>query len=687
MYFATMTKRGSLVTEGVAKTPTIRRNFDHWADQAEMLGSPVSSRIFPLFPYVSRPDSMSTVNNIGYKVYVDHAAPHGGDGHSWSTAYNNLNELMNNPWLYYTCSCQKQVVHVYVRGEVTYPLYRYSAENEHKWGETIWDYKNYLVIHDAIFTWDTSVCIPFGTSPPLPYEGIDTVYVAFSGINFYNCTFTLIQQNGKDGIGIDDYGNGARGKAPSITCLIGGWRLYTTDEEGRDCLFHDYVYLKTCSIIIRQGNGGAGAKGSSDYERRTYGGYGGDTRMVVLLENASTGLLYYSKAILDECTVNVEFGSPGNGGDGADGIGGHGGDSGDVAPVMINAYKMYKCHISGTYAPTFHGGNGGSYTGNPDENSGGRGGHIYTDFPFGVYSGWCNHCTIDLTVDMQNAQAGDGGNGASGVDSSGNTITELGARGTPGQMDEPYNPVCNISYCANTTITIHKVHHGTGLYTMGGRVLLSLDDCYKSKLNIIDDLKFGLKESPSQSYTPTFYLPSYSVACGNCTDVDVTFTFTKNAITLPSYGNLYEVNAAGDRAQYSLGGCVGGPYNNHNDLYLMIEGNPTFPSSYSADGTYGMRVKMSKPPVFYGGYPSGGSIWAYGVVVHGADGLDEEFNDDYIRGHEGGDASNSFTFNGLNVSAGTPGKGTYSANDGRFIPEAPYTINSTTSKDVEITFI
>lgn len=682
MYIANMTRRGSLVTEGAAKTPTTRRHFVHRPGTLDILGSPEIHYVFPLFPYVAKKDNLLTINNIGHKLYVDHSAKGGGDGYSWSTAYNNLNELLNSPWLYYTCACQKQVVHVYVRGEVTYPLYRYSSENEHEWGSEILDYKNYLVIHDATFTWDTSVCVPYGTGAPLGYSGIDTVYVAFYGINFYNCTFTLIQQNGKDGIGIDDDGDGARGKAPSITCLIDGWNLYTTDGDGRDCLFYYHVYLKKCNITLHQGNGGAGAKGSADYGRRTYGGQGGDTRFVVLVEAIGNLGGDRGGAILDECTVNVEFGSPGNGGDGADGIGGHGGDSGDVAPVVINAYKMYKCNISGTYAPTFHGGNGGSYMGNPDDNSGGRGGNIYTDFPFGVYSRWCNYCIVDLTINMENAEAGNGGNGASGVDSSGNTITELGARGTPGSADEPYNSVCNISYCANTAITIHKVHHGTGLHTFGGHVSLSLADCYKSKLNIIDDLKFGLKESNSQSHTPGFYLPSYSVACGNCTDVDVTFTFTKNAITLPSYGNLYKVNAAGNRAQYSLGACVG-----DRGLYLMIEGNPTFPSSYSADGTYGMRVKMSKPPVFYGGYPSGGSNNVYGVVVHGADGLDEEFKDDYMRGHEGGDASNSFTFNGLNVSAGTPGKGTYGANDGRLVPEAPYTINSTTSKDVEITFI
>ena len=284
---------------------------------------------------------------------------------------------------------------------------------------------------------------------------------------------------------------------------------------------------------------------------------------------------------------------------------------------------------------------------------------------------------------MENVKAGDGGAGASGTDKYGNTITELGARGTPGGIAESYNSIFVFQYCANTTLNIHRVHYGTGLHISGGTITISVLDCFKSKINIVDDLNFELKEATTTSYRPEFYTPSYHITCVGCTDVDATLTFTKSTITLPDYGNLYWVNASGDRARYSVGGSVG----TQQEMPLMIGGNPTFPSSYSSNGTYGMRVTMSKPLVFYGGYPSGGSNGAYGVVVHGADGLDKEYKGEYVNWQKGGDASNEFTYNGLHVSAGTPGKGTYDAPDGRLVPESPYTINSTTSKDVEITFI
>lgn len=284
---------------------------------------------------------------------------------------------------------------------------------------------------------------------------------------------------------------------------------------------------------------------------------------------------------------------------------------------------------------------------------------------------------------MENVKAGDGGAGASGTDKYGYTVTELGARGTPGIIVESYNSVFEFQYCANTTLNIHKVHYGTGLRIFGGTITISVLDSYKSKINIVDDLNFELKESTSTSYSPIFYAPSYHITCTGCTDVDATLTFTKSTITLPDYGNLFRVNAVGDRAEYSEGGSAG----TQHEMLLMIGGNPTFPSSYSSNGTYGMRVTMSKPPVFYGGYPAGGGINPYGIVVHGADGMDKEWKGEYREWQKGGNASNEFTYNGLHVSAGTPGKGTQNAPDGKLIPESPYTINSTTSKDVEITFI
>ena len=674
MYIANMTKRGSLITAERGKLAT--RNRISSIDVIAALGYPSDLlKKYPIFPSTS---AEFTINNIGYKFYVDHSAPDGGDGLSWATAYNNLNSALSDPFLFYTCTCQRQVVHLYIRGVIDYPIYvRVNSSSF----ESIFFY-NYLVIHNGVFEFHTDKMTFSGSA----YSGIWCINVC--GVVFKDCSFTLIQQDGKSA---STYGE--VGHAPEIKYINSYGEESTTDNVR--IFAGNYIYLKSCSIHLKQGSGGNGYEGkpnTDSYNDRCGSAGGNSGRIGIFIDNRRT--------ILDTCAISIESGNPGSGGRGAPAYkneygfnkpAGNGGNTGVAERVRIDAFKIYNCEINHMYAPTHKGGDGGD-TGELTGIDAGTGGSAYTSGNLYIRTNWCNKCVFNIVEDYSNVSAGNGGYAPSYEYDWGDQgyvtwhNSNMGAAGSVvayGASDLSFGTL------ANSSISLKILHNGAGNWVQCVEMGFAITDCANTAIVLENKGEYTpIKQVSKDAACFAYDLPEVYLACDRCTNVDVVINLP-NDITLPDGGDMYFERTYRDGRKEQAFTRGGASTRNGDSRWGLIDFDYysafKFPSSYCPEGEYGMRVTISSPPTITAGYPAG-SAEGWGMRGIGRDGHPNASGNSMEA--RGGNGTPSFTYYGTQFEAGSAGKGTNGASDGSLIPSDPYVIDYYTGdKDIEITFI
>ena len=629
-----------------------------------------------IFPYAdtNRPPSRArdnfTVNLIGYKCYVDHNAPSGGDGLSWDTAFSNLNEALANPYLYYTCVCQCQVVHLYVRGVVDYAVIPGKTDTS----IDIISYYNYLVIHDATFS--------YASASVTPYSGM---YVYISGINFINCTFSLIQKDGESGSGTSNDGSGNPGSAPDSISLF----------AGSSYVFH------SCPITVVQGRGGDGANGinpptDAPYTRGGNGGNGGDGGVITLGDFPSNN---NRTAVFYKCTFNIVVKCGGKGGNGSDAnFGGNGGDGGEAGRIDFCAHKMYDCNMVINITPTSAGGNGGSgspYTDGRVSNPGrgGDGGTGCAHNPIELDVKYVNKCSFNFILNAANASGGDGGyhpdytsyfyKSDGSVDY---TITSKEYNGVPGVMYTSLNlNFGDSSVLKNSEVSAEIAHSGGGSKVDIGNIDVYIRDCYNTTIKLHNDGKFSPKIRKTTD-TACFSAEMGSmyltvISCSNTTAEISWGTFSD----LPDGESVYTKSKEA-YPHYSLGGYIyGGEFTQY--AWLSVKSN-RFPSNFIGKGDYGLNVTVHKPAAITQGSPGSGGVVG-GIQTNGSDGVPS------IGSYsvDGGNATNAFTWHNWNSPAGTPGTGVHGVEgssegeDGTLRGYTEYNSNVTEKDHVTISFV
>lgn len=591
-------------------------------------------------------EEIGTVNCIGYKVYVDHEKTKSGDGLSWETAYANLNDLLNDPVLHYTCVSQRQVIHAFVRGEVNYPIYSTSLGSR----RAVLAYYGYLVIHDCTFYYDlrvdsSSLCATYG-------EDILSC-ISVSGLVFHSCHFTVIQPDGIKGTdGVDneegtsgiDGGNGG-------DSLTKGVYLGETESDDRPMystevalVCGDCAYFYECTFDFTCGNGGDGGKGAIAYSasssRGGNGGSGGNGGQIHIMKSGACAL--------HTCAYTVNVGRSGNGGAGGDAyVAGNGGSASAAYSITITILpytslelrsKAFGCTFIINNAPVQHGGNGGQSA--LAGRRGGYGGHCDVPLEIEAY-GNINKCTFTLLQDLAQCAGGEGGEHTYTQDNG----TTIDAAGDSGSM------LSSLTFTGgrikNSHIQLNIPHNGQGGDLYGCAANVYLDAAFATTIGIHNTCKYTpLARIRNSAFE--LHVPEFSITITQASNVDAAIT-QENIDQLPDgvRQDKYVDDDGTVSYAYQKGGCISG------SNWLRVSASK-YATELSATQDYGLSVTVQKPGGVTCGYPSGGSYGgAFGYIVHGRDGR-ASWNNVVSRG---GDGSAAFTWMNWSAPAGTFGHG------------------------------
>lgn len=589
-------------------------------------------------------EEIGTVNCIGYKVYVDHGKTKSGDGLSWETAYANLNDLLNDPVLHYTCVSQRQVIHAFVRGEVNYPIYSTSLGSR----QSVLAYYGYLVIHDCTFYYDlrvdsSSLCATYG-------EAILSC-ISVSGLVFHSCHFTVIQPDGVKGTDGVDNEEGTSGTDGGVggDSLTKGVYLGETESDDRPMystevalVCGDCAYFYECTFDFTCGNGGDGGKGAIAYSanssRGGRGGTGGNGGQIHIMNSGACALY--------NCLYTITVGSGGNGGDGGDGYAaGNGGQASAAYSITILPYtssglrsKAFGCTFIINSAPVQHGGNGGQ--GALAGGRGGNGGSCGVTLEIKAY-GNVNECTFTVLQDLIQCSGGEGGEHTYTHDNG----TTIDAAGDSGRMQS------FITFTGgrikNSHIQLNIQHNGQGGELHGCVANVYLDAAFATTMGIHNTCNYTpLTRIRNSAFV--LYVPKFSITITQASNVDVAIT-QENIDQLPDgvRQDKYVDEDGIVSYAYQKGGCIAG------SNWLSV-GASKYATELSATQDYGLSVTVQKPGGVTCGYPSGGIYGsAFGYIVHGRDGR-ASWNNVVSRG---GNGSAAFTWMNWTAPAGTFGHG------------------------------
>lgn len=650
-----MTKRGSLAACGYGGALVPRRKLTSgYLSPLVSYTTGASGYALSLakgFPRagLSGIEEIGTVNCIGYKVYVDHGKTKSGDGLSWETAYANLNDLLNDPLLYYTCASQRQVVHAYVRGEVTYPIYATSLGARNG----VLSYDGYLVIHDCTFYYDLRLDSAFLCAT---YGAKLLSCISVSGLVFHSCSFTVIQPdgvNGTDGVANESGTSGTRGGNGGDSRTRG---IYLGETESDDAVMYsnevslvygDCAYFYECTFNFTCGNGGHGGKGATAYTATESvggrGGRGGNGGQIHIMKSGGACALY-------NCLYTITVGSGGNGGDGGDGYAaGNGGQSSAEYSIVIIPYgttkftsKAFGCTFTVNIVPTQHGGSGGKGVvvgGNHGEWGGNGGGcNVYLEI---IAYGNINKCTFTLLQDLAQCAGGEGGEHTYTYDNG----TTIDAAGDSGSMQSALT--FTGGRIKNSHIQLNIQHNGQGGELQECKAYVYLDAAFATTIGIHNACKYTpLTRIRNSAFV--LHVPKFSITIPQASNVDVAIT-QGNIDQLPD-GVRQDKYVDDDGAvsyAYQKGGCISG------SNWLSVSASK-YATELSATQDYGLSVTVQKPGGVTCGYPSGGIYGsAFGYIVHGRDGR-ASWNNVVSRG---GDGSAAFTWMNWSAPAGTFGHG------------------------------
>lgn len=648
-----MTKRGSLAACGYGGALVPRRKLTlSYLSPLVSYTTSVGGYALSLakgFPRagLSGIEEIGTVNCIGYKVYVDHGKTKSGDGLSWETAYANLNDLLNDPLLYYTCVSQRQVVHAYVRGEVNYPIHTTSLGARNG----VLEYCGYLVIHDCTFYYDlrvdsSSLCATAGNST--------LSCISVSGLVFHSCHFTVIQPDGIKGTDGVDNENGASGTdgGDGGGSLTKGVYLGETESADRPMystevalVYGDCAYFYKCTFDFTCGNGGDGGKGgkgatayAASSSRGGDGGNGGNGGQIHIMKSGACAL--------HTCAYTVNVGSSGNGGAGGDAyIAGDGREAAAAYSITILPYtsaklksKAFGCTFIINSAPVQHGGNGGQ--GALAGGRGGKGGSCNVTLEIKAY-GNVNECTFTVLQDLTQCSSGEGGEHTYTQDNG----TTIDAAGDSGSMQSSLT--FKGGRIKNSHIQLNIPHNGQGGEVHGCKVYVYLDAAFATTIGIHNACKYTpLTRIRNSAFE--LHIPEFSITIPQASNVDVAIT-QGNIDQLPDgvRQDKYVDDDGTVSYAYQKGGCILGRN------WLSVSASK-YATELSATQDYGLSVTVQKPGGVTCGYPSGGiSGNAFGYIVHGRDGRASWNNVVSI----GGNGSAAFTWMNWSAPAGTFGHG------------------------------
>lgn len=270
-------------------------------------------------------------------LYVDHSRESSGVGCSWNTAKKDLIDLFEDPAVAYNCFYAKQIVHVFVRGSVTYPLYTERHYVNSSNGYNSIRYGDCLIIHNVTFDYVNPTPINVDNDPSSAYP----VLMALYGVVFSNATVnidlpneTRVTENAQ-----------TNGYDATIQCSDGS-------ISNKICLFYGRISFANSTIQINGGKGGDGANGDQTHVDGAAGGHG----LNILLGD----LTLYASTL----TINVP--EPGNGGNGYSGpaASADGGNAGSFGAISFlgagYSVKLYNNSVVNILARTSaHGGDGG----------------------------------------------------------------------------------------------------------------------------------------------------------------------------------------------------------------------------------------------------------------------------------------------------------------------------------------
>ena len=647
---ANMTKRGSLAVCGYGGAFVARRHLTG-SYLSDMVSYTTGTNGYPAsiakgFPRagLSGIEEIGTINCIGYRVYVDHTKTESGDGLSWETAYANLNDLLNDPVLHYTCVSQRQVIHAFVRGEVNYPIYSTSLGSR----RSVLDYYGYLVIHDCTFYYDlrvdsSSLCATYG-------EAILSC-ISVSGLVFHSCHFTVIQPDGVKGTDGVDNEEGTSGTDGGMggDSLTKGVYLGETESDDRPMystevalVCGDCAYFYECTFDFTCGNGGDGGKGAIAYSasssRGGDGGSGGNGGQIHIMKSGACAL--------HTCAYTVNVGSSGNGGAGGDAyVAGNGGGASAAYSITILPYtssglrsKAFGCTFIINSAPVQHGGNGGQ--GALVGGRGGNGGSCSVTLEIEAY-GNVNECTFTVLQDLTQCSGGEGGEHTYTQDNG----TTIDAAGDSGAMSSYLT--FSGDRIKNSHIQLNVQHNGRGGDLHGCIMRVDLNASLYTTINMHNTCEYtSLLRRRDVAFT--LYVPRFVIEITQASNVDVVIT-QENIDTLPD-GVRQDKYVDGDGTvsyAYQKGGCISG------SIWLDISASQ-YATELSPTQDYGLSVTVNKPESVTCGYPGGGITGlAFGYIVHGRDGR-PSWNG-VVR--NGGNGSAAFTWMGWNAAAGTFGEG------------------------------
>lgn len=651
---ANMTKRGSLAVCGYGGALVPRRELTSgYLSPLVSYTTGASGYALSLakgFPRagLSGIEEIGTINCIGYRVYVDHTKTESGDGLSWETAYANLNDLLNDPVLHYTCVSQRQVIHAFVRGEVNYPIYSTSLGSR----QSVLDYYGYLVIHDCTFYYDlrvdsSSLCATYG-------EAILSC-ISVSGLVFHSCHFTVIQPDGikgTDGVDNEEGTSGTNGGRGGDS-LTKGVYLGETESDDRPMystevalVCGDCAYFYECTFDFTCGNGGDGGKGATAYTATESvggrGGTGGNGGQIHIMKSGACALY--------NCLYTITVGSGGNGGDGGDGYAaGNGGQASSEYSIVIIPYgttkftsKAFGCTFTVNIVPTQHGGSGGKGVvvgGNHGEWGGNGGGcNVYLEI---IAYGNINKCTFTLLQDLAQCAGGEGGEHTYTQDNG----TTIDAAGDSGAMSSYLT--FSGDRIKNSHIQLNVQHNGRGGELHSCIMRVDLNASLYTTINMHNTCNYTpLTRIRNSAFV--LYVPKFSITITQASNVDVAIT-QGNIDQLPD-GVRQDKYVDDDGAvsyAYQKGGCISG------SNWLSVSASK-YATELSATQDYGLSVTVQKPGGVTCGYPSGGIYGnAFGYIVHGRDGR-ASWNNVVSRG---GDGSAAFTWMNWAAPAGTFGHG------------------------------
>lgn len=650
---ANMTKRGSLAVYGYGGAFVARR---HLTDSylSDMVSYTTGTNGYPVsiakgFPRagLSGIEEIGTINCIGYRVYVDHTKTESGDGLSWETAYANLNDLLNDPVLHYTCVSQRQVIHAFVRGEVNYPIYSTSLGSR----RSVLDYYGYLVIHDCTFYYDlrvdsSSLCATYG-------EAILSC-ISVSGLVFHSCHFTVIQPDGvkgTDGVDNEEGTSGTDGGMGGDSLTKG---VYLGETESDDQPMYstevalvcgDCAYFYECTFNFTCGNGGHGGKGATAYTATESvggrGGTGGNGGQIHIMNSGACALY--------NCLYTITVGSGGNGGDGGDGYAaGNGGQASAEYSIVIIPYgttkftsKAFGCTFTVNIVPTQHGGSGGKgvvVDGNHGEWGGNGGGcNVYLEI---IAYGNINKCTFTLLQDLAQCAGGEGGEHTYTYDNG----TTIDAAGDSGNMQSSLT--FTGGRIKNSHIQLNIQHNGQGGELQECKAYVYLDAAFATTIGMHNTCNYTpLTRIRNSAFV--LYVPKFSITIAKASNVDAAIT-QGNIDQLPDgvRQDKYVDDGIASYA-YQKGGCVSGRN------WLSVSASK-YATELSATQDYGLSVTVQKPGGVTCGYPGGGILGgAFGYIVHGRDGR-ASWNDVVSMG---GNGSAAFTWMNWAAPAGTFGHG------------------------------